>query len=409
MSWKRVLCFGLLLLLLGLAVWLIRSRSAAPPEVPFARVKRERLVSTLVTNGKAEPYQWLAVRAERSGLVERVAVAQGARVAKGALLAEVDAREAHIDLAAASARVAQLEAELDALRRGGRPVDLAEIDSGLARSRLELEAAEKDLAVSRRLADKHAATRQEVEEGARKLEQIRAHIAALERKRSSLVGPSDQAAAEARLREALAARQAAQQRLELALIRAPMAGVVYQLDARPGTYLSPGALVASVGLLDKLRVRVYVDEPELGRVTSGMPVTITWDAFPGRQWKGSVDRLPTEVAPLATRQVGEVLCVIDNSGGEILPGASVNTEIVTSVVEDGLVIPKEALRRQAGRTGVFLLTGERVVWREIRTGPSSVTRVAVLDGLAEGDAVALSPDRVLKDGDPVRALLSDRP
>lgn len=404
MCWKRVVGFAFIVAVLGLTAWWLRLRSAAPPEVPFARVKRERLVSTLVTNGKVEPSQWVAVRAERSGVVERVAVAPGARVAKGALLAEVDAREARTDLAAATARVAQLEAELDALRRGGRPADLAEIDGGLARTRLELEAAEKDLAVSRRLADKQAATRQEVVEGARKVEQIRAQIAALEKKRSSLVGASDQAVAEARLREALAAQQAAQQRLELALIRAPMAGVVYQLEVRSGAFLSPGTLVAGVGLLDKLRVRVYVDEPELGRLAKGMPVIITWDALPGRRWQGTVERLPSQVAALATRQVGEVLCSIDNSGGAILPGASVNAEIVTSVVEDGLVIPKEALRRQADRTGVFLHGGERVHWREIRTGPSSVTRVAVLEGLAEGDAVALAPDRVLKDGDRVRAV-----
>jgi HlyD family secretion protein len=282
---------------------------------------------------------------------------------------------------------------------------LAEIAGALARARLEQEAAEKDLAISRRLAGKQAATRQEVMDATRRVEQIRAQIEALERKRAALVSPTDTAAAEARLREAVTVQQAAQQRLELALIRAPMAGVVYQLDARPGAYLSPGTLVASVGLLDKLRVRVYVDEPELGRVVRGMPVTITWDALPGKQWKGAVDRLPTEVAPLATRQVGEVLCAIDNSAGEIPPGANVNAEITTNVVESGLVIPKEALRRQADRTGVFLLSGERVIWRQIRPGPSSVTRVAVLEGLAEGDAVALAPDRVLKDGDRVRAVL----
>lgn len=404
MSWKRLLCLGLVAVLLGLIGLYIRLRSGVVPEVPFARVKRERLVSTLVTNGKAEPSEWVAVRAERAGVVERVAVAEGARVRKGALIAELEGREARTELAAADARVAQLQAELEGLRQGGRPVDVAEIAGALARARLELEAAEKDLAVSRRLMEKQAATRQDVTDAARKVEQTRAQIAALEKKRSALVGASDTAAAEARLREAFTVQQAARERLELALIRAPMTGVVYQLDARRGAYVSPGTLLASVGLLDRLRVRVYVDEPELGRVARGMPVTITWDALPGKQWKGAVGRLPTEVVALATRQVGEVLCAIDNSAGELLPGTNVNAEIITHVVDSGLVIPKEALRRQADRTGVFLLSGERVTWREIRQGPSSVTRVAALDGLAEGDAVALAPDRVLKDGDRVRPV-----
>jgi len=405
MSWKKLLCVGLLVLLAGLLGWWIRLSRSAASEVSFTRVKRERLVSTLVTNAKAEPREWVAVRAERAGTVERVAVEKGTRVAKGALIAEVDTRDARTELAAAGARVAQVQAELEGLKQGGRAVDLAAIDSGLVRARLDLEAAEKDLAVSRRLAEKQAATRQEVTDATRRVEQIRAEIQALERKRPALVSRTDTSAAEARLCEALAAQQAAEQRLELALIRAPMTGVVYQLDVRRGAYVSPGTLVASVGLLDKLRVRVYVDEPELGRVAGGMPVTLTWDALPGKQWKGSVDRLPTEVVPLANRQVGEVLCTIDNPGGELLPGTNVNAEITTNVVEGGLVIPKQALRRQSNRTGVFVLEGERVAWREIRPGPSSVTRLVVLGGLAEGDAVALAPDRVLKDGDRVRAVI----
>ena len=404
MSLRKLLWFGLPVVLLGALGWWIRLRASAPPEVPFVRVTRERLLSTLVTNGKAEPWEWVAVRAQHPGVVEKVAVEKGERVAKGALIAEVDAREARADLASASARVAQVQAELEGLRLGGRAVDKAEIDSALARARLDLEAAQKDLAVSRRLAAREAATRQEVTDATRKVEQIQAQIQALEHKRAALVGPTDTAAAEARLKEAMAAQEAAEQRLEPALVRAPIAGLVYQLEARVGTYLNPGDLVASIGLLDKLRVRVYVDEPELGRVARGMPVTITWDALPGRQWKGSVDRLPTEVVPLATRQVGEVLCTIDNPGRELLPGTNVNAEITTSVVEDGLVIPKEALRRQSQRAGVFLLRGERVAWREITPGPSSVTRLVVLEGLAEGDAVALAPDRVLQDGQQVRAV-----
>ena len=398
MSLRRLLWFAVAAVLLAAGAWWIRQRSSAPLEAPFARARREKLVSTLVTNGKAEPWQWVAVRAGRQGAVEKVTVEKGAWVNKGVPLVEVDAREARAEVEAASARVALAQAELDALKQGGRSVDLAEIESGLKRARMDLEAAQRELAVSRRLADKQAATRQEVSDAARRVEQIEAQIQSLERRRAALVSHADTAAAEARLREAQATRQAAEQRLELAVIRAPMAGVVYQLDARVGSYLNPGDLVAGVGLVDRLRVRVYVDEPELGRVSQGMPVTITWDALPGRQWKGTVDKVPTEVTALGTRQVGEVLCTIENPGGALLPGTNVNAEIISQVVDNGLTIPKEALRKQANQPGVFLLEGERVAWRAIRPGASSVTRVVVLEGLAEGDAVALTSEEPLRDG-----------
>ena len=78
----------LLLLLVVAAVigWGV-FRKNAPPQVNFARVKRETLVSTLSTNGKAEPFEWQAVHAETAGLVSQVAVREGQRVAKGAALA----------------------------------------------------------------------------------------------------------------------------------------------------------------------------------------------------------------------------------------------------------------------------------------------------------------------------------
>ena len=90
------------------------------------------------------------------------------------------------------------------------------------------------------------------------------------------------------------------------VVRAPIAGTVYQFDLKPGAYLNAGDLVASIGQLDRVRVKVFVDEPDLGRVKRGMPVGITWDAMPGRQWKGVVDKTPTQIVALGTRQVGEV-------------------------------------------------------------------------------------------------------
>ena len=63
-----------------------------------------------------------------------------------------------------------------------------------------------------------------------------------------------------------------------------------RLFFRAGSYVSPGDLVANVGQAGRLRVRVYVDEPELGRVAVGQPVTITWDALPGQSWPGKVEK-----------------------------------------------------------------------------------------------------------------------
>ena len=398
---KLLTLVGVLALVLG---WWAYRRKNAPPEAPFAKLTRETVVSTLITNGRIEPVEWTAVLAERSGVVEKLHTERGTRVGRGDMLAEIGAENSKSDLAAAEARVAQARADLSVVEAGGRASDLAEIDSALARARVERENARKEQASLQRLVAKQAATRQEAEDAVRRVELADTQIQALEKKRAALVGKSDRASAEAKLREAEAAADISRHQLEKTVIRAPIAGVVYDSAVRLGSYLNPGDPVAKVGRTEKVRVRVYVDEPELGRVAAGMPVKITWDALPGRSWKGTVERMPDQIAALGTRQVGEVVCVIDNPDGELLPGANVNAEIRSRVAENALTIPREALRRQSNVPGVLLLQGDKVVWRKVTLGVSAVTRVQVLEGLAEGDSVLLPSELTLDDGAPVHAV-----
>jgi HlyD family secretion protein len=389
--------------LVGLGGWLYRKKTDAP-QVPFARVKRETLISTLPTNGKVEPIQWTAVRADLAGIVDRLPVKEGQNVAAGAVLAELAVPGLQAELAEAQTRVAQAHAELATIERGGRPAELAEIDNNLARSKLDHEGAQRDYNELRRLEEKQAATHAEVIKARGTLRETEIEIESLERKRAALIANTDKPVAEAKRKEAEAAVDATRRKIAQTLIHAPLAGVVYNLPIRVGAYLNPGDLVANIGRLDRLRVRVYVDEPELGRVAAGQPVTLTWDALPSKQWRGAVEQMPTQVAPLGTRQVGEVLCTIENPEGELVPGSTINAEIRTGTVVNALTIPKEALRRDAGSAGVFLLQGSTVAWRAVKVGVSSVTRVQITEGLAERDAAALPGDRQLRDGDSVTPL-----
>jgi HlyD family secretion protein len=180
---------------------------------------------------------------------------------------------------------------------------------------------------------------------------------------------------------------------------------VYGREVRAGAFVSPGDLIANVGRMDPLLVRVYVDEPELGRVAVGQPVTITWDALPGRQWLGHVDKKPVAVQALGSRQVGEVICSIPNPGRALIPGTNVNAEIRTAVVENALVIPKEALRHDSQGDYVFALQNGAVARRTVKKGISSITLVQISEGLAESDAVALPSDVPLNSGDRVTAAM----
>jgi HlyD family secretion protein len=389
---------------LAVVGWWAYHRNNDAPQVPFARVVRETLVSTLPTNGKVEPIEWQAVRVEQAGLVNKVPVQDGQMVSPGVPLAMLSDTGLQADLDAAEARAAQARADLATIEGGGKQLELTTIESDLARLRVEKDHDQKEYASLRRLADKQAASLLEVDDMKSKVQAADMGIEALEKRRAALVTHADKTVALARLRDAEAAVELARSHIAQTAIRAPIGGVVYDLAARPGVYLNIGDLVANVGRLDRLRVRVYVDEPELGRVAVGQPVTIDWDALPGRAWQGRVERKPANIVGLGSRQVGEVLCTIDNPGRVLLPGTNVDAHIRTATVDNALTIPKECLRRDANGVGVFALHGGRLEWRAVRTGVSSVTRVQILRGLGEGDQVALPTELTLVNGEMVAPL-----
>jgi len=389
---------GLVVLALAAgAVWYAITLRNQPPELTFARVVREPITSSVPTNGKIEPIEWAEARAERAGPVEKIVVQRGAHVAEGAPLVELDSAEARAELAAAQARVSQVRADLDVIERGGRATDLSVLSGDLEREKLELAAAQKEHDTLARLQAKQAATAYEVSQAKDRMDRAAAQIRSLEQRRGTLVAPQDRSAAEARLHDAESAVSLAEERIRKSVIRAPIAGTIYQFDLKPGAYLSAGDLVATIGQLDRVRVKVFVDEPDLGRVARGKPVVITWDAVPGKQWKGTVDKTPTQIVALGTRQVGEVLCVIDNPKNELLPGTNVNVEIGAESAANALTIPKEAVRRELGQAGVFTLAGNKLAWKKITLGVSNTTRTQV-QGLNENDAVALPSDKPLKEG-----------
>jgi len=400
---KRIVWL-LLLPVIALGVWLgIAARNTAP-EIRFVKPRRETLISNLPTNGKVEPIEWASVRVDAAGLVTSVPVQQGQAVPKGALLARLSSPGLSDQVAAAEARAAQVRTDLDVLGKGGKSSEITDIENELTRLRYDRDQQARNTGSLKRLYDKQATTMFELVSAQARLHQMDIDIDNLGKRRAALVSKADVSSSEARLREAQSTVRAAQAKVGQGVIRAPLAGVVYSLPARVGAYLNVGDPVASIGQLDRLRVRVYVDEPELGRVKVGQSVKIRWDAQPDQSWTGSVERLPTEITALGTRQVGEVLCTIDNPGHQLVPGTNINAFLQTSVNPGALTIPKEAVRREAGSTYLYVLDGGSVRRRKVGTGASSVTRTQITSGLNEEDAVALATDKALKDGDKVRPV-----
>jgi HlyD family secretion protein len=392
-----------------LILWWGLDRRQAGITVHFATVKPMRIESTVSTNGKVDPAEWAAARAETAGVVQSILTQRGATVQAGQTLITLDTTAAQAELATARARLQEAQAEAATLGQGGKASQLSSITASIASTQTAASVAQRNYEVMQRLAAQQAATKLQVQDAKDALDRAKQQLAAFEDQRRTLVTASDKTVAQARVRDAQAAVAAAQHRVALGDVRAPMAGTVYQFDLKVGTYLEPGKLVALVGNLDQVKVTVYVDEPDLGRLALKLPVVITWDARPGQKWRGEVDKLPTEVIALGTRTVGEVTTVVNNPNHDLLPGVTVNATIISKVVDNALSIPKAALRNLRGVSGVYLLKGSSLAWTPIQAGISDVNNVQVLSGLKQGDKVAdrvVEPsDAEIKDGMRVRAVV----
>lgn len=392
-----------LLVLLGLAViagggiWLA-TRKSALPEVPLERARRETLVSLLNTNGKVEPWEWQEVSAMREGRIAKVLVTRGQQVKAGAPLVILQLPSAESDLSAAQSRLAQARADLAQFHQGGKAADLAEIDAALAKANLEQDAAQRDVASLERLLGQKAATRDELDAARDRLKRAAAEVAGLRQKRAALAPAQDRTAAEARAHEAEASLDLVKEQIGQATIRAPRGGMVYELPVHAGAWIKAGDPVAKVGTLDRMKVLVYIDEPDLGKVKMGLPVTLTWDALPDREWEGSIGELPSQVIQLGSRQVGEVVVQIQSPKRDLAPGANIDARLKAQVVEDALTISKGSLRRDKGAFGAFVLEGKRLAWRHVDVGVSSESRAEIRSGLKVGEAVVLPTDRPLSSG-----------
>jgi RND family efflux transporter MFP subunit len=172
---------------------------------------------------------------------------------------------------------------------------------------------------------------------------------------------------------------------------------------KQGDYVNTGDVLAEMADLRQVRVRAFVDEPDLGALSQSQPVEINWDARPAQVWRGKVEQVPKQVIPRGTRSVGEVLCSVDNDKLELLPNVNVSVHILVSDRPGALAVPRAAVRYDNGQHYVFLFSEGVLHRRNISVGAASAVKYEVLSGLSQGDRVALPGETELQDGMQVQA------
>jgi RND family efflux transporter MFP subunit len=335
-----------LLILLFLAVLAAGGAWVAlgiPSHVVFATATSGPAVEAVYATGSVEPVHWARVGPATRARLTRVLVEEGERVREGQPMAQLDDLQARAMAEEAEARAA-FAAE-----------DLARTRTLVARdiaARATLERAERDARAARATAD------------------------------------------------------AARQRLEDYVVRAPTDGVVLRRDAEVGEVVDTPAALFWIGEPRPLRVTAEVDEEDIARIRLGQRALLRADAFPGQVMTATVAQV-TPKGDTQRKAYRVRLALPDET--PLLVGMTVEANIVLREAPDAVLVPPAALvfPPGGGMTGtrpatVWVVEKEVARRRLVEAGVQGARAIEIRRGLQPGEAVILNPPAGLEDGARVR-------
>jgi HlyD family secretion protein len=380
---------GIILGLVALAVFGIRFVTRDVVEVRAAPVTHQNLVSTVPTNGRAEPIEPFQAHAQVPGVVEKIYVHVGDKVKKGDLLLKMQDADAISRLATAKSSLSSAQATLHDLQQGGTQEERLSMEADLARAQQQEDQAQKSLAALQQLQQKGAASASEVAAAQQRLQTATTTLKNLQQRQTDRYSATDRSKVQAQVNDARAAVAAAQSTYSNANIRTPISGTVYSIPVTDYDFVNAGEPLMDVADLRHLQVRAYFDEPEIGKLAVGQAVKIHWDARPNRVWHGHISRAPSTVIAYGTRNVGECLITVDDAQEDLLPNTNVTVTVTVSQRFNVLSVPREALHTDGGDY-VYRIVQGKLVRTSVQVGVTNLTRVEILSGLTEKDVVALN-------------------
>ena len=327
-----------------------------------------RLKERLVSEGETIKAGQQIALLENIEFVQEVALCEAEVQAAQAALAELIAGSRPEEIAQAQALVQKAKARLNELLSGSRPQEVAVAKAAVQRAEVEADRLRREFERQKELYQKEIISIQKyelaqtayevakarfleseehlklVKEGPRKeqIEQARAALREV-KERLALVekGPRQEtiAQAQARLDQAEQALALAKIHLDYTKLISPLSGIVLSEVIEPGEYVVPGTPIITVGDLQKIWLRAYINETDLGRVKVGQRVRVTSDTYPDKIYQGHISFIASqaEFTPknVQTKKervklVYRIKVSIPNPHQELKPAMPADAEIIVN-------------------------------------------------------------------------------
>lgn len=316
----------------------IIDRSHIPVTVTTLKINPGKIQSKTILPAKLKPVEEVVISVQTPGIINFLNIDVGSKVIKGQVVGAIDAKIGQINLKSAILTKDKLKEDYE------RAKDLY---GGKAASEVNMIAAKYNY-----------------ENTAIQLEQIK-------------------------------------QQIDNANIIAPINGIVTNCNFKAGEYVNPGASVASLVNISKLKATVFVDETEVYSIHPDQVVNVSSPVFPGRKWVGKV----AYVSPYGDENHNYQVDVLLNNTPEILKaGTNVSVEFNVAQKENVIVIPKKALVADRKDPYVYTIKDGVAHGCNVVVGLSEDDNIEIISGLSAGDELVLSGQINLSEGSKITVI-----
>jgi HlyD family secretion protein len=378
-----------------------------PAGYTAVKVSRGDITATVPGSGQFEPNTIAVVRPDSNmptRKVVRILVVAGQRVKADQALAQIDASGLDLDLESVQANYDAQKVKLDNLKARPADLDLAQAQASLTQAQLNLEGQQLNYDNIKVLADKNLASKNQLADAERQLAIAKANAEAAGLAYQNVKAQSQQdaiRAQESALNKADSDLRKAKLVWDSRIIRAPVDGVVAEINVNVGDMVGPSGIqgsatgdkfgpstaVMTVVDADPMILQAQVNETDMGQVRIGQKATVTPTAYPDLHLGGRVTQIDLHAQVQSNVSVFNVSIQVPNPDGKLLWGMNADADISVLSLKDVLTLPSSAIRSVNGNAQVSILDqGKAVAW-DVQAGASDGTRTQILAGLDEGQEV----------------------
>jgi multidrug efflux pump subunit AcrA (membrane-fusion protein) len=397
-----------LVLILAAGAWFLRperqSKNAPTAAVRTVKPVRGNLQSTVRLTGSVVARSFsnifvpLAQAPETGrGLTLISLPDNGSMVKEGQVVAEIDGQNVKDHLDDVEAQVIQVDLDMKRLRAVQQSRREA-MEQEVRAAKATWERAQQDMKALAVKSDiQKEQLRLALEEAELNYKQIQSELAMLD----------DRQAAEWRIAELgqegqVRHRNRHRHDLERMTIHTPRSGQLVlrslyrngeQTQIRVGDEVTAGMAIAKVVDLSSMQLEASISQTEAETVRLGQKARIRFDAYPGLELGGKVEAVGMMASSnrrlsYYVRRV-PVRIAIEGTDPRVLPDLTASADVVVAESDDTLLIPREAVQENGGKTLVMVKSGETVSPREVEIGGYSNTQAAVRSGLQAGEEIAM--------------------